>query len=172
LIDDELYASWARFAAGVRILVLSDSCHSGTVTRAVSLPTRRAKRLLTAMQRGTEERIVTRELPLGVEFRTYFRHRADYDEIQDQLVGVEQTAVAASILLISGYMDDDRSEEDKYNGRFTAVLEAAWDSGRFAGTYLDFREDIRRRLRPRQQPNLFKAGVEDRAFERQKPFTI
>src|SRR6266498_58616 len=34
LIDDELYAELGRFAAGVRVLVLSDSCHSGTVTRA------------------------------------------------------------------------------------------------------------------------------------------
>ena len=34
LVDDELYVELGRFAAGVRILVLSDSCHSGTVTRA------------------------------------------------------------------------------------------------------------------------------------------
>lgn len=33
LIDDELYKLWTRFAAGVRILVFSDSCHSGTVTK-------------------------------------------------------------------------------------------------------------------------------------------
>ena len=34
LIDDELYLELGRFAEGVRVLVLSDSCHSGTVTRA------------------------------------------------------------------------------------------------------------------------------------------
>ena len=33
LLDDELYAGYARFAEGVRIAVFSDSCHSGTVTR-------------------------------------------------------------------------------------------------------------------------------------------
>ena len=38
LIDDELYYELSRFAAGVRILVLSDSCHSGTVTRAALMP--------------------------------------------------------------------------------------------------------------------------------------
>jgi hypothetical protein len=34
LVDDELYVELGRFAGGVRVLVLSDSCHSGTVTRA------------------------------------------------------------------------------------------------------------------------------------------
>jgi metacaspase-1 len=33
LIDDELYAALNKFAAGVRIFVLSDSCHSGAVLR-------------------------------------------------------------------------------------------------------------------------------------------
>lgn len=33
LIDDELYPLWGRFQPGVRILFLSDSCHSGSVAR-------------------------------------------------------------------------------------------------------------------------------------------
>jgi metacaspase-1 len=33
LIDDELYFELSKFAAGVRVLILSDSCHSGTVAR-------------------------------------------------------------------------------------------------------------------------------------------
>ena len=35
LLDDELYALWGTFKPGVRIVVLSDSCHSGTMTRDV-----------------------------------------------------------------------------------------------------------------------------------------
>lgn len=34
LVDDELYHMYSQFAEGVRIMVLSDSCHSGTVTKA------------------------------------------------------------------------------------------------------------------------------------------
>lgn len=32
-VDDELHQIYTKFKSGVRILVLSDSCHSGTVTR-------------------------------------------------------------------------------------------------------------------------------------------
>ena len=33
LVDDEIYTLLGKFAQGVRILVFSDSCHSGTVTK-------------------------------------------------------------------------------------------------------------------------------------------
>lgn len=39
LIDDELYALWGLFEPDVRIVVISDSCHSGTVTREIDLLT-------------------------------------------------------------------------------------------------------------------------------------
>src|SRR3972149_2330925 len=32
-VDDELYALFGKFARGIRILVFSDSCHSGTVVK-------------------------------------------------------------------------------------------------------------------------------------------
>ena len=35
LVDDELYRFWSYFPAGARILVVSDSCHSGTVARVL-----------------------------------------------------------------------------------------------------------------------------------------
>ena len=33
LIDDELWLAWSRFASGVNIILIPDSCHSGTVAR-------------------------------------------------------------------------------------------------------------------------------------------
>ena len=40
IIDDELATLWAEFRPGVRILAISDSCHSGTVTRSARRPGR------------------------------------------------------------------------------------------------------------------------------------
>lgn len=36
LLDDELYHAWSKFRDGVRIIVFSDSCHSGTVLRMIN----------------------------------------------------------------------------------------------------------------------------------------
>jgi hypothetical protein len=33
LVDDELYAMWGKFQPGVRIVMVSDSCHSGTIAK-------------------------------------------------------------------------------------------------------------------------------------------
>src|SRR5512139_3653668 len=69
LIDDELYLELSRFNAGVRVLVFSDSCHSGTVTRA------RPPVGLTTPGRS-------KMMPPAVAIRTYNGHKKFYDDLQ------------------------------------------------------------------------------------------
>ena len=68
LIDDELYFELAKFAPGVRILVLSDSCHSGTVTRDMLAPGIGGQR--------------SRMMPPDVAEVTYEKNKEFYDGVQ------------------------------------------------------------------------------------------
>ena len=71
LIDDELHAALSRFARGVRILVLSDSCHSGSVTRELPPP---------PPPPGSRVKM----MPDAVAMRVYRDHQAFYDDLKDE----------------------------------------------------------------------------------------
>jgi metacaspase-1 len=95
LVDDELYDLWGKFKSGVRILVLSDSCHSGTVTRAVP----------DFIAAGPRPRAMPRSVGIKVEKA----HQALYRSIQKAHPGAEKAKVRTSVLLISGCMDNQFS---------------------------------------------------------------
>ncbi len=185
LIDDELYAALSRFAAGVRILVLSDSCHSGTVTRAGPLAAAPPAAL-------PEQR--PRLMPRSVALRTYRDHQAFYDKLQADLareaggvpvdpdealanvaVSGRLTAIVdrfePALILISGCQDNQTSMDGAHNGAFTEQLLAVWRNGEFSGSYASLHAQVRMQLPPTQSPNLFTLGPAAR-FVRQQPFTV
>ena len=169
LVDDELYALWARFAEGTRIVVLSDSCHSGTVTRNLedTVPDPVCTRLVAAEQSPSY-----RALPRDVMIATYRANTTLYDDIQKRVPSGRVVDPAATVLLISGCQDDQLSLDGFSNGLFTENLRAVWTDGAWEGTYAAFHEAIRARMPKKQQPNFFRVGTPNDAFERQKPFTI
>ena len=182
LIDDELYFELSKFGAGVRILVLSDSCHSGTVTRerAPEPPP------------GMRSKLMPPELAL----RVYEAHRKFYDDLQ---AGVAKAAGKASIadpdavlatlavqggriqsiskqlraavILISGCQDNQTSMDGDHNGAFTGRLRQVWNGGKFAGNYPQFHATIKAGMPPSQSPNLFVLG-DAAGFLAEKPFTV
>ena len=181
LIDDELYFELSRFATDVRILVLSDSCHSGTVTRE-QLP-----------QPGAPNQR-PKLMPRAVGMRVYREHQAFYDKLQldvAKAVGKEATdpdsalaQVAVSnrltalvaqfrpvVLLISGCQDNQTSMDGDHNGAFTEQLLKVWNNGAFTGNYALFHARIRAGLPSTQSPNLFTLGAAGQ-FLAQTPFTV
>lgn len=167
LIDDELYTALGRLARGVRVFVLSDSCHSGTVTKAAFYAARAAAGAGT----GAAE-VRYRAMPREVALRTYRAHRAMYDRIQKSVSPNAEDAIRASTILISGCQDNQLSQDGDFNGLFTANLLRVWNEGRFSRDYRRFHKAIRQNMPPDQTPNLFTTGAPDRAFERQVPFTV
>lgn len=164
LIDDELYALWGKFAAGVRIAVLSDSCHSGTVARV--MPT------FLRANANVPIPVRNRMMPPDVALRTYRRNKALYDGIQKQIPAGDKTRVRATVILISGCQDNQTSLDGARNGLFTEKLRKVWGKGRFAGGYKLFRDRIAKQMPATQSPNYYVVGAANPAFEKQKPFTI
>lgn len=169
LVDDELYALLAEFQPGVRILVFSDSCHSGTVVKLAYYEALR--RPLTAAAPPGEVRY--RFMPPEVAQRTYRDNKAFYDPIlRDPKLREAREAVKASVILISGCQDNQLSMDGTFNGLFTGTLLQVWNAGKFKGDYRRFHRAILERMPPDQTPNFFRVGRYSRKFERQKPFTI
>jgi hypothetical protein len=166
--DDELNDAYAQFAKGVRILVLSDSCHSGTVTKM-------------AFYRGTpkhlpgttDEEPRYRMMPDPVALKTYRENKTEYDKILSNVKTRDaRAAVQASVLLISGCQDNQLSGDGAFNGVFTGNLLAVWANGDFEGSYSRFHRAIVRRMPPDQTPNFFRVGAADKKFEAGPPFSI
>lgn len=169
IIDDELFALWGKFAPGARILVLSDSCHSGSVIRNIEAD---VPDPVSTREKADAQSPRYRALPRDVMIKTYRAHAELYDGIQKQVPNSDQADPDATVLLISGCRDDQLSLDGFSNGLFTENLRAVWNDGAWEGGHAQFRETIRARMPAKQQPNYMAVGAPNPDFEQQKPFTI
>ena len=168
LVDDEVYTLLARFAEGVRVLVFSDSCHSGTMTKlAYYEGTVRGRSVIHSASEGTY-----RYMPLEVILPTYRNNKDFYDDILTNLQPESREQARAAILLFSGCQENQLSADGDFNGLFTAQLLRVWREGTFMGDYPKFYKEIRKRMPPDQTPNYFRTGQVNEQFEAQTPFTI
>lgn len=170
LVDDELYLAWGGFKPGVRIFALSDSCHSGTVTRALYEDTLIPMTVTRNFIPDQSPR--TKDLPVQVQEATYRSHQQVYDDIQAKTRRGDDVAVQAEVILISGCQDNQLSLDGTANGLFTSKLLETWDDGRFQGDHRKLRRGIVARMPPSQTPNFFRVGTFSREFEQQRPLTI
>lgn len=165
VVDDEIYALLGKLAAGVRVLVLSDSCHSGTVLRMAQSGD------MIASPPPADR--VPRAMPRDVAARTYYANRAMYEKIlKDPANKAARQAIKASALLISGCMDNQTSSDGAFNGLFTGTLLRVWNGGKFSGNYKKFWKKIVSLMPSDQTPNFFWATARDPVFEGQTPFRI
>jgi len=169
LVDDELFSLWAGFEPGVRIFVLSDSCHSGSVTRDLFdalVPQIVEKGMVDAQKPRTKE------LPRDVQDATYRANEDLYRQIQSSHESGGDVDVGASVILISGCQDNQLSLDGDRNGLFTQTLLGVWDDGSWKGGHRKFWKAIGAKMPPTQSPNFFRTGVRDPKFRRQTPLTI
>ncbi len=194
LLDDELYGALGAFAAGVRVLVFSDSCHSGTVLKMRrgdfeepeterrellerSWSTQSKPKVLAVRDRPTLDQatLAPRSLPPGVAIETFRRNRPFYEQIGTRAPRDARAAVKCQALLISGCEDDQLSADLGTNGLFTLELVHTWNNGAFQGGHPDFQQAIRAAVlqsNPSQAPAHFSVGIPIPGFEAQKPYTL
>jgi hypothetical protein len=172
-VDDESYAMYASFKAGVRILVLSDSCHSGTVHRL--MPSFLQPAVLEERFGSTDPEVIakrSRAMPANVGEAVYRQNKDQYDEVQAAVKANDETELSASLLLISGCQDKQLSADGDRNGLFTEHLLKVWNDGKYKGQYRGFHKAIVDQMPLDQTPNLAFTGPGSRTFLRQQPFKI
>ncbi|MGD0793880.1 MAG: caspase family protein [Terriglobales bacterium] len=173
LVDDELYAMWSHFRPGVRVFVLSDSCHSGTMTKAMFLnPAPFLPNLETRVRASTGPNLRPKFLPPDVQSKIYKERATLYDAIRQKTPRREKVNLECGVILISACQDNQVAMDGTKNGLFTETLLKVWDKGRFIGGYHHFRNEIAGFMPPTQSPKYTIVGHRERAFEHQRPFMI
>jgi hypothetical protein len=172
LVDDELYTLWSEFEPGVRIFLLSDSCHSGSAARE-TLAAIPVETLAAAVEpEGAQAQPRFKVLPEAKQRDVYEQNRDVYDGIQASTTANDKTEIPPHVLLISGCQDSQTSADGDRNGLFTQALRQVWDDGAFSGTYKSFWKKIVEQMPLWQVPNFFWAGRSSPEFERERPLSI
>lgn len=172
MVDDELQAMWSHFRAGVRILVLSDSCHSASMTKNMPFGLGGELAAMAGIDKAAAGRPRGKLMPAKVRVTIAIRDKALYDSLQYVAGPATKVEVQASVLLISGCQDDELSYDGDQNGVFTGQLKKVWGDGKFPGNYEEFHRQVLDGVKPRQNPNYFFTGAPNAAFQKQKPFAV
>lgn len=146
LIDDEMYELFGKLALGSRLVMLSDSCHSGSISRM-------------APSLGGAEDLSPRVRFLPPE---RFLKAAEL-KIADRIrrAGTRASVKPDRALLISGCQDTEYSYDANFGGRpngaFTYFALQTLKKLKSTATYLDWHKAIRKALPSQshpQSPNL------------------
>lgn len=175
LVDDEIHHQLCKFAAGVRVLVVSDSCFSGSVTRDDrTTPTTAPVRRPAALRDGSAA-APDRRAP-AARVRAVLRANADeYAARKAAVAATQAVEPAAGIILLAACEDLQTAHDGERHGLFTAKLLATWNGGAFAGGHEAFLAAIQARVGAAvgaaQTPTLFSVGAVEPAFLAARPFT-
>lgn len=155
IVDDELAQLWAKFKTGVRILMVSDSCHSGSVSRVMNA---------NGEMMDDTPAAGSRRLDGGADI--YDRNKKVYDATVPTDTSVAKGgSIKATVLLLSGCQDNQTSRDGEKNGLFTEKLLQVYNHENFKGNYALLLKKILQLMPANQTPNYSIIGKRNAAFE-------
>jgi hypothetical protein len=155
LLDDELFARFSRFKAGVNIFVISDSCHSGSVTKGVD--------------ETAQDTRVKRFVPREQLFETFQANRTIYEPYM-RMPLIRDDDIAASVLQLGACQDNEYAMEDGNNGLFTKTIMKILERNGDIGSYQELLVRSKRALTGIQKPNLICYGSKHQQLVKLRPF--
>lgn len=174
MLDDELRRLWTFFKKDVRVIIISDSCHSGSVSKGD---------LEESASRDLDggAAVVPRELPKEDRDFTYRNNQAAYDNLQravnQNIPGADE--LIATIVLLAACRDDETAKDDGQHGVFTRAMLGVHRQGKFRQdnyTYMQLIRDIAAQIPANyeQHPRMTALDRQDLpiSFGRQKPFAV
>ncbi|HEY0740326.1 MAG TPA: S8 family serine peptidase [Chryseosolibacter sp.] len=172
LIDDEIFECFKLFDKGTRILVVSDSCHSGTVTRDGEVNFNNF--LNRGMTRTAAEfGLRSRKVPTELQRQIQQRNQSTYSKIQKNYETVAQAeGLMAAVKLLAACQDDEETLDGEKNGIFTEAFIEIFKSaaGRSANAEQLIEMVKCRYFFPR--PNYFGYGAIIPSYDASFPFLI
>ncbi|MBZ4422374.1 caspase family protein [Myxococcus sp. RHSTA-1-4] len=171
LLDDELYAALSAFSGGVRVLLISDSCHSGSVARTATYRQLAGASPVASQYVGANCFFRTPS-ESGFGQRVLRQHASQYQALTREIPPNPRERVRAAVIQLSGCQDEQLSADGQGNGLFTSNLKEVWSSGQFRGSHRAFWQHIGRTMPPSQSPGYLTFGEGMSDFENERPFTI
>lgn len=169
-IDDELWEHFSRFKKGVRILMISDSCHSGSVARAIDSPKdAEVAGLLEDIYKKMN--LVTRNAPKDITFNSYSKHKEQYYGPTHKPIVIRED-IPATVLLLGACRDEELASEWDGYGLFTSTIRKVLSMNKSIGSYDDWHEKITQQIPAIQHPTLFTYGSGADLFRKEKIFQV
>jgi hypothetical protein len=165
MIDDKLAGYWRLFNAGVRIVVVSESCYSGGVVRDDG--------------DGTFAGPATSPGPVMRGGGGFFHGKPVYRSVESEGASSpcivtppsHNDGIRASLLLLAASRADQRAREGDFSERLLSV----WNGGGFRGSYCDLHRELHQHVASKnafQEPQLLMLGAPDERFPQQTAFHL
>jgi hypothetical protein len=173
LLDDQLAGYWRLFQPGVRIVVVSESCHSGGMERTGGKPHAWASHgaAAWALPPNPGRR---RMRDGGASWRGPQPVDAAVSSATASCIAQpprDRYEIRASVLMLTASHEDQKAQD----GLFTKHLLAVWSDGGFDGSYCGLYHDVRQRVmneKSDQEPQILILGAADPSFALEPAFRV